>query len=116
MVLMTAPHKRMTTTGIRDRLFAAWYLYQARQGEQLSQEWLAEAVSKQLGLDTPITQGAVSRWLKGEGPNITTLGALAVVLEVDPGWLAFGAASKAPAPSDPMQEGMRKLLLPEKDD
>jgi transcriptional regulator with XRE-family HTH domain len=93
---------------MRDRLFFAWMLYQAKTGGAKSQEWLAEAVSKQLGLKQAdyLTQSSVSRWLKGEGPSIKVAAAIAKVLGVDPGWLVFGAASQAPRPSNPMRDEM----------
>jgi transcriptional regulator with XRE-family HTH domain len=103
----------MKDTGFRDRLFRAWYLFQAREGGERSQEWLAEAVSAHLGLEDTLTQSAVSRWLNGAVPPLGTIVALAKVLGVDPGWLAFGKDSAAPPPSDPMMEGMRSILQPE---
>jgi len=98
----------MRNTGMRDRLFKAWLRYQAIIGRPKAQEWLGEAVSKKLGLKEPLTQGTVSRWLAGSEPNLKTITALAKVLDVDPGWLAFGSDSAAPQPDDPMQEGMQK--------
>lgn len=113
MATMIAPHNATQPSGMRERLFAAWYLYQARSGGSKSQEWLAEAVSRKLGLREPLTQGTVSRWLKGSEPDLVTIAAIASVLGVDPGWLAFGQLTHAPPPRDPMQDAMRKLLLPE---
>lgn len=112
---MPIASNRMADEEMRKRLFRAWWSYQAAVGGERSQEWLAEAVSNELGLKEPLTQSAVSRWMRGEGISLKKLVALAKVLGVDPGWLAFGEDSKAPPPADPMQEGMRRLLLPEKD-
>jgi transcriptional regulator with XRE-family HTH domain len=108
MQLRVMAHKSMRSTGMRDRLFKAWLRYQAKLGRPKAQEWLAEAVSKELGLNEPLTQGSVSRWLTGSEPNLRTIAALAKVLRVDPGWLAFGSDSAAPPPDDPMQEGMKQ--------
>lgn len=108
MATTLQPHKRVANNGMRDRLFRAWYLFQAREGEPRSQGWLAQEVSSLLRLEEPLTQGSVSRWFKGAEPNLKTIVAIAQVLGVDPGWLAFGEISAAPPPADPMQEGMRE--------
>lgn len=87
-------------TTFRDRLFTAWHLHHVRTGTTQSQGWLADTVSQHLGLPKPLTQGAISRWFAADTePDLKTIGAVAAILEVDPGWLAFGAASAAPAPS-----------------
>lgn len=87
-----------------ERLLRAWMLAQRRTGGGLSQEWLAQAVSWKLKLEEPLTQSAVSRWFRGSVPRDKAyIGAIAELLQVDPGWLAFGPASQAPPPADPMQ-------------
>ena len=96
--------------GLSERLFQAWYLYQARSGGSRSQIWLADAVSRELKLaqGAYFTQASVSRWMKGTEPNLETIQALGKVLGVNPGWLAFGELA-APGPADPVHAGMRRL-------
>ena len=98
-----------------ERLFQAWMLFQARVGESRSQEWLASEVSKRLGLKPRdyLNQATVSRWFRGAEPNYETLASVAKVLGCDPGWLAFGPASQAPAPDDPMGRNMLRLEQPD---
>jgi transcriptional regulator with XRE-family HTH domain len=101
----------------RDRLFRAWQLLQVRQQGILSQAWLGAEVGRELGAAEPVTQSTISKWMSGaSAPQDTdTMVALAKVLEVDPGWLTFGAASKAPAPHDPFKQGMQSLPQPDED-
>lgn len=116
MSTMMCASSVMTGTELSARLFTAWYLLQARTGGAKTQDWLAEEVSKELGLEPQeyLTQSLMSRYLRGSTtPPVGTIAAIAKVLGVDPGWLAFGPASQAPAPNDPMLNGMRRLLQPE---
>lgn len=97
----------------RDRLFRAFLLRQLRAGGELTQEWLAASVSRELRLKEPLTQSAVSRWFKGAVPrDLATIIAIAKLLGVDPGWLAFGSASQAPPPTD----GPQARYLPPPED
>ena len=57
----------------------------------------------------PVPQSTVSDWFNSVVPAVEDLEHLAVALEVDPGWLAFGGASKAPGPTDPVLEGTTPL-------
>ena len=67
----------------------------------MSQERLGGLLSAQLGREQPISGATISRWESNDAtPDLATLEALAVVCRVDPGWLAFGERSKAPAPWD----------------
>jgi len=110
VLTMRAVTKRMIYRGMKQQLFMAWMRFQTMSGGARSQDWLAEAVSKELGLAPSdyFTQGSVSRWLKGTEPSLETIVALAKILDVDPGWLSFGSASQAPPPDDPMYRGMEK--------
>ena len=45
-----------------------------------------------------VSPSTIMEWFAGVVPDVATLQAVADVCGVDPGWLAFGAASAAPAP------------------
>lgn len=103
MLAMTTRRKLVSDREFKDRLFRSWMMLQLREGGTLSQEWLGQEVSKKLRLKEPLTQSAVSRWFNGVVPkNLKTIVAIAELLNVDPGWLAFGSASRAPSPADPL--------------
>lgn len=99
--------KPIEDTGFAQRLFRAWYLFQLKKGGSATQEWLGKQVGKMLTGKEPLSQSAVSRWMKGARPELETIAALASVLQVDPGWLAFGELSQAPAPEDPFRAGFK---------
>jgi transcriptional regulator with XRE-family HTH domain len=59
--------------------------------EGRTQQWLADQVG--------VNQAAVSYWMRGlREPGLDTLSRVATVLDVSPGWLAFGEAGHAPDP------------------
>ena len=99
--------KPIEDTGFAQRLFRAWYLFQLKKGGSATQEWLGRQVGKKLVDREPLSQSAVSRWMKGAKPDLETIAAIAEVLQVDPGWLAFGELSRAPAPEDPFRDRLR---------
>lgn len=76
-----------------DAMLALW----SRERGQVSQREIGERVGARLGREA-FSQAAVSRWFQGRMPDWEVLLALAEVCGVDPGWLAFGARSAAPAP------------------
>lgn len=84
------------------RLFQAWSLWQGTHGRRLSQTKLGEMVGKLRG-DDPVPQSTVSDWFNGVIPSVEDIEYLATALGpgIDPGWLGFGSASKAPAPDVP---------------
>jgi transcriptional regulator with XRE-family HTH domain len=88
------PHSRDTTDdpefAYRVRLAAK--ALELATGRDISQEELGELVGKELQRD-PYTGVAVHRWLKGRRPNYEIMAALARVLGVRKGWLAFGEGS-----------------------
>lgn len=92
-------YNTMAANGFATRLFRAWHLLQIRKGGGVTQEWLGRQVGRILGEDL-VSQSAVSRWFKGATPDLDTIAALGRALGVDPGWLAFGELSEAPAPVD----------------
>lgn len=64
-----------------------------RDPERVTNERIGQLVGDVLGRP-PITSQAVSRWLLGHVPDqLATIRALALVLGVEPGWLAFGEGS-----------------------
>lgn len=66
--------------------------------QKISQVRLGLLVARYLG-SMSATGATVSRWEAGESlPDLATVGGIAAVCHVDPGWLAFGDFSKAPAP------------------
>jgi hypothetical protein len=93
-------HKAQQGSGFKDRLLFAWFRWQALQGKQMQQAELGESVGKILKRK-PVTPSSVSRWFTEAEPDLQVICAIARSLGVDPGWLAFGPDSQAPAPNDP---------------
>jgi transcriptional regulator with XRE-family HTH domain len=84
------------------RIIIARTMLSLAEGERVSQEVLGARLAKQLNDPQPITGATVSRWETGESvPDLETLAAIGAVCGVDPGWIAFGSASKAADPRDP---------------
>ncbi len=80
------------------RAYAAWKHLESIG--RFPQAQVGIEVAEVLGELEPIPQGTVSKWLLGKAvPPVEKVGALAIVLRVDPGWLAFGEDSQAPPPS-----------------
>lgn len=80
--------------GVALRLDAALAGYNAKRGrgDRLTQGELGRRVAVALG-KRPVPQATVSRWLSGDTlPDNPTLAVLAELLEVNAGWLAFGAS------------------------
>jgi transcriptional regulator with XRE-family HTH domain len=91
--------RRSPDTSLGERILIARFEASALRSEKLSQERLGALVSRDLSKGAPITAATVSRWESGDTvPSVTTIGAVARVCGVDPGWLAFGAESAAPSP------------------
>lgn len=66
----------------------------------LSLDELAEKVTKVLKRE--VSKAMLSQYQTGQSPpKFDTLEAYAKVCHVDPGWLAFGASSRAPEPGSP---------------
>lgn len=81
-----------------DRLFTAMLVLQGTSREKISETELGRRVAALLEREKPFSQTAVSGWLDGAFPEVVTVGAIAEVCGVDPGWLAFGEKSKAEPP------------------
>lgn len=88
-------------TGFGDRFFDAWAHLDQRERRRVSGVEFARRVGKELK-SSPPSGSTVGRWKEGTIPDITTVAAIARACDVDPGWLAFGHLSGAPAP--PMAE------------
>jgi transcriptional regulator with XRE-family HTH domain len=81
-----------------DRLRRAWLQVQADEGVELNQGVLAERLSALLERTPPYSQASVSRWLRGESEpdELAVYVALARILGVRAGWLAFGEEPATP--------------------
>ncbi len=109
----TESYKVRYRNGFVDRLRFAWLRLKLLRDADLIHEDLAAEVSRAMG--EPIPQPTVSRWFRDRLPDPPTMCALAAALQVDPGWLAFGDASKAPRPNDPIAGLYRPEPRPEQD-
>jgi hypothetical protein len=98
------PHKLCHAKGFRERLKFAWFRWQAINGRELTQAELGETIGKILERKEPLDQTTVSRWFSSTVPEAYVIRGLAMALRVDPGWLAFGPDSLAPAPNDPVHD------------
>jgi hypothetical protein len=79
---------------------------------RMSQTDFGIAIAHRLNRERPFPAATVSRWESDLAtPDLTTIGAIASSAKVDPGWLAFGAASNAPTPIDDMPEHERLYAL-----
>ena len=75
---------------------------------ETSQGGFAFLVGEGLGRE-PVSAATISRWESGESiPDLSTLLQISRLAGVDPGWLAFGQASRAPAPQ--MNASRRSVL------
>lgn len=90
----------MADPGLAYRFFIAKNQLERRLGRDVTFAELGELVAKSQGRDEPYAVSVARRWLRAEQePSTRELWiALARALGVDVGWLAFGAASAAPAP------------------
>jgi transcriptional regulator with XRE-family HTH domain len=113
---LTQPYPWPTEDTLGDRILLARLQASARRGEKMSQEALGSLVAQALGRDQTTTAATVSRWESGDTvPSIATVGAIAKVCGVDPGWLAYGPASEARSPytriaEDPEQRSIDARL------
>lgn len=84
--------------GLANRMFEARLRLTATARRSVSLAEMGELVGAKLGREG-FTATAVSRWMSGlQEPELAAIDAIADVCGVDPGWLAFGARSQAPAP------------------
>jgi hypothetical protein len=80
----------MGLDGFDRRLRRAHRAFEDRLGRDVNQTELGAMVGKRLGEPKPITQASVHRWFAGTLPDHVRMVALAEILGVDPGWLAYG--------------------------
>ena len=98
------PHGEAAFT---DRLSLAFLLLQMRGGqggriERVSPGAFAALIEERLraaGHPRAVPPSEVVTWFADAVPDLHTTQAIAEACDVDPGWLAFGAASRAPAPT-----------------
>jgi len=70
-------------------------------GFRLSQEEFGGMLAVHLGREKALTGATISRWESGEAtPDITTIRAIASLVDFDPGWLAFGDKTEARGPDE----------------
>jgi hypothetical protein len=103
---MATAAKSMAVTDFKDRLLHVWLDLQRARNDRITQVWIAQEMTRR---GVSMTQGSVSSWFRGESlpRDLQTYVVLAQVLSfgprgkrgwVDPGWLAFGEGTDAPAP------------------
>ena len=80
-----------------ERLSWAVRHFRLVEGREVTHEEIGASVGLLVGLE-PIGPSNVSRWRHGSVPDLATIAAVATVLSVDPGWLAFGEISSAGPP------------------
>lgn len=81
----------MATPTLGDRIAQAILAYQSQIGRRVTYAEVGEAVARTEGREKPYTAAAVSEWIQGRGePRLGAVKALAQVLRVPAGWLAFG--------------------------
>ena len=83
-----------------DRMSLAYTtLCRQRQGQILKLELteFGQRIGSRM-MRPAVSPAMIMEWFAGTVPDVATVQAVAEVCGVDPGWLAFGSASGAPAP------------------
>ena len=89
--------KTDTAETFRGRLFVAYLSMCAKEGAFISQRELVRRIEKASAHS--MSDSTFSRWLNDDAePELWLIPHVAKVVSVDPGWLAFGGQSSAPAP------------------
>ena len=89
-----------TPTTLLERLFFTRNLLERHLGKKVTTGQLGELVAERLGR-SPLSAATISQWMSGtQAMSLEAVRAFAEVCGVDPGWLAFGAASRALGPVD----------------
>lgn len=102
--------------GFGARAFEAWNRLKSMAGKPVTLQDLGRMVGNELRTK-PYHGQTVGKWFRPEDPKIPrdpmVLSALATVLCVDPGWLAYGELSVAPVPEygGAVFEEVRKLTI-----
>jgi hypothetical protein len=79
-------------------LWAIQGLERREQKRKVENAEIGRRVAEGLGRTPAYRSQTVGKWLEGSEPSSEVVAMLARVLDVDPGWLAFGSLSQAPAP------------------
>ncbi len=99
------------STDLGNRIALARIIWRVRTQSPLNQMWMGEIVARRLGRTKPFSKMTVSHWESGASePDTAALAAIARLAGVDPGWLAFGAASSAPDPFQAMDVVTRGMV------
>ena len=87
-----------SSDGFKQRYFEATLEFGRVKGRAPTPEEMIKYVTNELRRADEFSPSSASRWKNGEMPNVPTIAAIAKYFYVDPGWLAFGELSMAPAP------------------
>jgi transcriptional regulator with XRE-family HTH domain len=80
--------------------------------DRMSQSTFGIGLAARMDRERAFPAATVSRWESDLAkPDLATISAIARSAKVDPGWLAFGAASDAPSPLDGMTDLQRRYAL-----
>ena len=87
--------------GFGQRAREARRLWTVRHDEELTYARIGEMVAERTGRGDPYSHQAVRKWfVLGQEPEYQAAAALAEVLGVDPGWLAFGTGEAGATSGD----------------
>ena len=91
------------------RLFWARKALELRLGTEISDGEFASRVARRMGRAEPHAPSSISQWKSGDQvPPPEVQLAIAQECGVDPGWLTYGLASRAPIPAPPLPPGSDK--------
>ena len=94
--------------GDRLRYLKARTGMQSKHGA-LSNREIAGKVSGKLAANASYTPAAISGWMRDKWvPDTRIIAIVAELFHCDPGWLAFGAASRALSPEQAQREGQER--------
>ncbi|MDA1081986.1 MAG: helix-turn-helix domain-containing protein [Gemmatimonadetes bacterium] len=99
------------STDLGNRIALTRIIWRVRTRSPLNQKWMGIIVARQLGRAKPFSKMTVSHWEAGSSePDTATLATIAKLAGVDPGWLAFGAASSGQDPFQAMDAVTQRLV------
>ena len=82
------------------RIFLSHLELSYRLGRKVTLAEFGAMIAEQMGRDTAFTAAAVSRWESGaQTPTPQIIEAIAVLSQMDPGWISHGDRSAAPRPA-----------------
>src|SRR5580704_2944477 len=97
-------------TTFAGRMFIVYTRWMAAEWGEGSYALLGRLVGN--GKGKALERSTIKRWFEGAKPDIDTIARLAKVVNVDPGWLAFGPESAAPM----VRHRQRKSAVDRKDE